>query len=260
MIKRHVYESSAFVLSSIDYGESDRIVTFFTDRYGKIKGIAKGARRSRKRFANAIELFSHCRILFSKKSKDGLCLIENSDVINHYAGIREHLGKTMAAAYMIELTDRFAVEGKRSSKVFCLLQDFFAFLEGQQYCEECLRFFELRLMQLSGYDPVLEGCVCCNTPLDDMEAPCFSAPDGGILCRKCSRQRADTIPVSMGTLKLLLMSKEMDMEKINRLILSRKSAQESRAILESFIRFTLGRELQSARILREIEQLTNRRD
>jgi len=260
MMKRRVYEASAFVLSSIDYGESDRIVTLFTDDYGKIRGIAKGARRSRRRFANAIELFSHCRILFSRKSRDGLCLVENSDVIDHYAGIREHLGKTMAAAYMIELTDRFAVEGKRSRKVFRLLQDFFTFLEGQRYCEECLRFFELRLMQLSGYDPVLEGCVCCSTPLDDMEAPCFCAADGGVLCRKCSHRRADTIPVSVGTLKLLLMSKEMDMEKINRLILSRQSSRESRAILESFIRFTLGRELQSARILREIEQLTDQLD
>jgi len=260
MIQRRVYEASAFVLSSIDYGESDRIVTLFTDHYGKIRGIAKGARRSRRRFANAIELFSHCRILFSRKNRDGLCLLENSDVIDHYAGIREHLGKTMAAAYMIELTDRFAVEGKRSRKVFRLLQDFFTFLEGQRYCEECLRFFELRLMQLSGYDPVLRECVCCNTPLDDMEAPCFCAADGGVLCRKCSHRRADTIPVSVGTLKLLLMSKEMDMEKIHRLILSRQSSRESRAILESFIRFTLGRELQSARILREIEQLTDQLD
>lgn len=255
MMKRHVYEASAFVLSSIDYGESDRIVTLFTDRYGKIKGIAKGARRSRKRFANTIELFSHCNIHFSRNSRAGLFLIENSDVIDHYAGIREELEKTMAASYMIELADQFTLEGKKSSKMFRLLQDFFRFLEGQRYSEECLRFFELRLMQLSGYDPVLQGCVCCNTPLDDMVAPCFSAADGGIMCRNCMHHHTDSIPVSVGTLKILLMGKEMEMGKIHRLSLSRQSSRESKAIMESFIRFTLGRELKSARILREISRL-----
>ena len=51
------YQTEAIVLRLLDYGESDRIVTFCTNGYGKVRGIAKGARRSRKRFANALEPF-----------------------------------------------------------------------------------------------------------------------------------------------------------------------------------------------------------
>ncbi|MBN2570001.1 MAG: DNA repair protein RecO [Deltaproteobacteria bacterium] len=255
MINRTIYEASAFVLSSLDYGESDRIVTFFTDRYGKIRGIAKGARRSQKRFANAIELFSYTRILFSRNRRDGLFLIENSDVIDHHPKIRESLEKTMAASYMIELTEQFALEGKSSKKIFCLLQDFFLFLKGERFTEEFLRFFELRLMKLSGYDPILEGCVNCKTPLDKIENPFFSAVDGGIVCKNCNRECAYSIPVSIGTLRTLLAGKEMEMEKIHRLNLSRQSSMESRLILENFIKFILGKELKSLRILREIQQL-----
>jgi len=255
MIKRPIYEASAFVLSFFDYGESDRIVTFFTDKYGKIKGIAKGARRSKKRFANAIELFSHSKIFFSRNRKDGLFLIENSDVINHYPKIREDLEKTMAASYIIELIDHFTVEGKNSKKTFSLLKDFFEFLDREKFTEEFLRFFELRLIKLSGYEPVLEVCVACNTPLDEIREPCFSAADGGIVCVECSRQRPGSLPVSVGTLKMLLMGKEMEMEKIHRLNLSRQSSRESKAILESFIQFILGKELKSVRILKEIKSL-----
>ncbi len=255
MMKRTTYEASAFVLSSLDYGESDRIVTFFTDRYGKIKGIAKGARRSQKRFANAIELFSLSKILFSRNRTNGLFFIENSDVIDHYPKIREDLEKTMAASYMIELTEQFTVEGRSSRKTFCLLRDFFQFLEGEQFTEECLRFFELRLIKLSGYDPILGECVVCNTPLDEIKTPCFSAADGGIVCLNCNQQNTNALPVSVGTVKMLLMGKEMEMAKIHRLNLSRQSSRESKAILESFIQFILGRELKSVRILREIQRL-----
>ena len=57
MNKRTSHKTEAIVLRCLDYGESDRIVTFYTRDYGKLRGIAKGARRSRKRFANALELF-----------------------------------------------------------------------------------------------------------------------------------------------------------------------------------------------------------
>jgi DNA repair protein RecO (recombination protein O) len=57
-----LYTTHAIVIRVSNYGESDKIVTFFTRDFGKIKGIAKGARRSRKRFQNALDLFSHLRL------------------------------------------------------------------------------------------------------------------------------------------------------------------------------------------------------
>ena len=65
-------QTEAIVLRLLDYGESDRIVTFSTADFGKIRGIAKGARRSRKRFTNALEPFCHSRMIFSRKNPDSL--------------------------------------------------------------------------------------------------------------------------------------------------------------------------------------------
>jgi len=76
MNTRVVHKTSAIVIHSLDYGESDRIVTFYSSDFGKIKGIAKGARRSKIRFSNALEPRRYCNIIFSKKGRGTLALIE----------------------------------------------------------------------------------------------------------------------------------------------------------------------------------------
>ena len=105
-------QTEAIVLRLLDYGESDRIVTFSTADFGKIRGIAKGARRSRKRFTNALEPFCHSRMMFSRKSPDSLALIEECDVLCHFPSIRADLEKTLVASCLIELTDHFTPGAK----------------------------------------------------------------------------------------------------------------------------------------------------
>ena len=146
---RTALRTEAIVLRTIDYGESDRIVTFCTADFGKIRGIAKGARRSRKRFANAIEPFCCSRILFSRRSPDSLALIEGSDVICHFPSIRADLEKTLSASYLIDLTDQFTLEDKKNEELFSLLLGFLRLLEAVPAREALLRIFEIRLLKLS---------------------------------------------------------------------------------------------------------------
>ena len=254
-MKRPSLKTEAFVLRFLNYGESDRIVTFFTKRFGKLKGIAKGARRSRKRFSNAIEPFSHSILLFSRRGEGGLTIIENCDVINHFPGIRSDLEKTMTASYMIDLVDHFTAEGKKNAGIFQLLDNFLELLETGNSVEETTRFFELRLLRLSGYEPVLERCVICNTPLDKINAAFFDATRGGIRCSLCGRGDQNCIPVSAGTIKTLLMGKQTETNRIHRLVLSENALKESRDIFRHFIRHILGKEPKSMRVLDEIRKI-----
>ena len=251
MTRRPTQKTGALVLRFLDYGESDRIVTFYTERFGKLKGIAKGARRSRKRFANALELCTLLDIFFSRKSRDGLSLIEGCDVITHYPAMRETLEASMAALYVIELVDHFTVEGKRNLPLFRLTQDVLGLLEGGTHIEETLRIFELRLLKLSGYDPFLEQCGLCMTPLDKMTAPSFHAATGGVRCRRCTGENGYSVPVSVGTLKTLLLGKTIDIDKIPRLAFSERTLKESSLMLGTFIRHILGKELKSLRVLNQ---------
>lgn len=252
---RAQYRTEAIVLRVIDYGESDRIVTFCTQDFGKIKGIAKGARRSRKRFANALEPFSCSRIQFSRRGPDSLALIEGCDILSHFPLIRADLEKTLAASYLIDLTDQFTPEDKKSEASFFLLQDFLRCLEGTAITDALLRFFEIRLLKVSGYDPVLGHCLRCQAPIGQQASYCFDAAKGGLTCSLCGPESPEAIPVSLGTIRTLLLGREMEMGRLGRLLLSGRSADESRRLLAYFIRHILGRELKSVHVLNEIRRL-----
>jgi DNA repair protein RecO (recombination protein O) len=113
------------VIRSLNYGESDRIVTFFTKDFGKIKGIAKGARRSRKRFQNALGLFSHLRLIFFDREGMGLARVESGDILHTFPRIRENLTKIYHGNYFLELVNEMAGERERNLEAFDLLLAFF---------------------------------------------------------------------------------------------------------------------------------------
>ena len=255
MNPRVSYKTEAIVLRSIDYGESDKIVTFYTSEFGKVKGIAKGARRSKKRFANVLELFSRLQLLFSRRNYDSLTLIEEGSVIDSYPPIRNDLHKTLFASYMMDITDHFTVENKKNAELFRLVQDFLNLMTLGDASEDIIRFFEIRLLKLAGYEPVLDRCVTCRTPVGNGDFYHFSVQDGGLKCGVCSPQSYSSLRVSMGTVKSLLLGKEMEKQNLCRLSLSEQSARESRLLLGRFIEHLLGKEVKSLHVIREIHEM-----
>ena len=246
--------TDAFVLRFIDYGESDRIVTFYSSDFGKLKGIAKGARRSRKRFANALEPFTRDRILFSRKSQGQLSLIESADVVDHFPGIRGDLERTLIASYFIDLADSFTVEGKNLPELFPLLTEFLGIIETGRFKPPVVRFFEVRLLKIAGYEPVLDRCTSCSRPLENSSRYRFHPAEGGLRCTRCETGASHGFPVSPGTAKSLLIGGAADPKILDRILLTERSAEESRRMLSAFIRHLLGHEPKSFRILEEISK------
>lgn len=249
------YETEAIVLRHLDYGESDRIITFYTADFGKVKGIAKGARRSQKRFANTLEPFSHIQLLFSRRHQEGLALIEAGKVINHYARIRGHLNKTLYASYLVDITDQFTMENKINGGLFRLVGDFLELLDTGSAAEDLVRFFEMRLLRLVGYEPLLDRCLICHAPVTNGAMYHFSVREGGLKCGLCAPTGYDSLCVSPGTIKSMLLGKDLERDKLCRLILSEQCARESRHFLERFIAHLLGKELKSLQVIREIREL-----
>jgi DNA repair protein RecO (recombination protein O) len=255
MKPRISYKTEAIVLHTLDYGESDRIVTFYTAEFGKVKGIAKGARRSKKRFANALETFTCLELLFSRRSPDGLAFLEEGKVINPFAGIGNDLMKTLYASYLVELTEQFTVESKKNTALFFLLQGFLELLDEGRASEDLVRFFEMRLLTLAGYEPALDRCLACKVPADGADQYHFSVQEGGIKCARCSPRDAHILGLSLGTIRSLLLAKDMERGKLIRLTLTEQCANESRTVLRHFIEHLLGKEVKSLRVIREIHEM-----
>ena len=255
MSARTTHKTLAVVLHSLDYGESDRIVTFYTADFGKLKGIAKGARRSRRRFVNALEPFCCSQILFSRKSLEMLALIESCDVVHHYPKIRGDLEKTLIASSVIELVEAFTTEGKANDRLFETLQDFLRLLDEGKRREGLLPFFTMRLLKLTGYEPALDRCLHCKASIGGGEPYRFSPGRGGLLCRSCYGSASDAFPVSLGTIKTLLLGKDIAPEKIGRVVLSARSVLECEQILNRFVAYLLGKELKSVAVANEIRKM-----
>ncbi len=113
-----LYTTHAIVIRCLPYGESDKIVTFFTKNFGKLKAIAKGARRSKKRFQNALELFTYVRLIFFDREGMGMVRAEGCDILNSFPNIREDLKKIIYGNYLLELVNEMAMEREENSEAF----------------------------------------------------------------------------------------------------------------------------------------------
>src|SRR2546430_13573204 len=101
----------AIVLRARDYSESDRIVTLLTRDFGKLAGIAKGAKASRRRFERKLETFSHVMLYFRRRPHGQLVFItraEAADLAQHV--LDDDLAKIALGSYMLELTDALTTE------------------------------------------------------------------------------------------------------------------------------------------------------
>lgn len=250
-----LYITEAVVISSMDFGESDKILTFYTSSFGRLKGIAKGAKRSKKRFGINLEPFSLVRLHFFEKKEDSLVRVSSSDLINPFQGIRDDLFKIAYGSYMLELVDKLAPERARCPELFKLLTDFLGILEARGVTEDLLRVFEVRLLDDLGLRPHVSDCVICHNSLVVGTKVRFSHEKGGALCNICVKGLPMTIPVSMGVLKTLEMAIKIEPLKIPRLVFSREASDESKEILRGFIRFHTGRELKSLEFIEKIKDI-----
>lgn len=249
-----LYTTHAIVIRSSNYGESDKILTFFTRDFGKIKGIAKGARRSRKRFQNALDLFSHLRLIFFDREGKGLVRAEGCDILNSFPHIRENLKKIFYGNYFLELVNEMAGEYEANPEAFDLLLSFLLTLEEMEPQEEQLRMFEIRMLSLFGYRPNMRRCDVCKKDWEDLKEASvfFSLEKGALMCEKCSKACNNLIPLSLGTARLIERISQMELSKIHRLRFTPQALLESRELLPKFITYQLGKELKSLKALKEI--------
>lgn len=178
----HFEKLQAFVLSNSDYGESDRIVSLFTLEYGRLKGFARGARNSRKRFGPALEPLA--RIDVQLNHKDGLSSLRSADVITLYSGIRAELGAIAQGLYACELVECLTPEGHPLPRLYRLLAAYLERLDTGLSEESDRRMFEINVLNILGYRPSLEECSRCGSPYGTGGA--LIQHGGELVCRFCA--------------------------------------------------------------------------
>lgn len=247
-MKRGLYRDEAVILNSFDYGESDRILAFYTPRYGKIKGIAKGARRSKRRFVGNIEPASLIKLIFFHNGKSELVRVEDATLIDGFHTLKADIDLLSHGCYFVELASEMTREGVALPEVFSLLACFLKALDGGAEPGTLARFFEIRLLSMLGYLPHLSGCIICKNP-NNAGIKKFSSERGGVVCGMCSTGLNGLHPISPATAATLILSMKLDAEKLPRLKTAPSFVEESERLLYDFIRHQIGKELKTKKFL-----------
>jgi len=193
----------AFVLRTRPYGESDRIVTLLTEHHGKVTGIAKGARNSRRRFAGTLEPFVHIRAVFQQRPSSDLVFLLRCELLDALQGFRRDLGRFTAGSYVLDLTDRMVLGPESGSGVYRLVAETLGLLDHGAPAEPLLRAFEMRLLGLAGWGPALDRCRTCETDVGPAETMYLGADRAGLLCRSCVPPETPVRPVGAAVLREL---------------------------------------------------------
>ncbi len=239
---------SSIIMDMIELRESDLLVTFFTKEKGKLKGIAKGAKRSKKRFFNCLDLFCFVDMeLENKKNKD-LWFLHSCKLIEPFNKIRENYTSYVLASYMIELIDILFPIGVTDELMFKTIVKSLNMLHNKYNCELVLINFEAKIMSIGGYRINLERCQNCGRPYQGKGKGVFVAYKGGIVCLKCFRHKYDSVllePEAIQNLRFL----QSPYSSINTMKIKKSILSQIKEVLKLHIEFTLGNKLRSKRFI-----------
>ncbi len=196
------HSSEAVVLRWRSYGESDKIVTFLTRDFGKITGIGKGAKNSRRRFPNSLESMARVRVHFRQKAEASLAFLESCELLS--ASTTPMDPERLAyGAYLTELAEQFTVEWSPAEETFSLLDEALQVLERSPATASFLRAYELKLLQYAGFGSPLERCVQCGNDLNENEICYFGTMTATFQCQQCGVGNDTHTPIAATLLAML---------------------------------------------------------
>lgn len=245
-----LFRSEAIVLRHLDYGESDRIVTFFAPGHGRLRGFARGARNSRRRFAASLEPFADVILHWTPPRSGGLVTLKESELVDLRVGLRADLAAIALAGYACELIEALFAEGEAQDEVYGLLKALLDFLAVAGGSPAARLLFELRLLNLSGYIPHLLHCSACFGSLPGPRVS-FSARCGGSLCPDCAgREGGLSLELlTLGSISRLIHAPATVFAGIR---LGERTLREGRELVANALECHLSRPLRSQSFLERI--------
>ena len=246
-----MYKTEAIVLRGRRLGEADRILTLYTPGFGKIDAKAKGVRKTTSRMSGHLQPLTRCMLQLAQGHASDV--VTGCETLESFQGIRDDLERLSRALYACELVDRMLPDRLPGYVTYRLLLDTLRRLENDENADSVLRFFEMRLMDQSGFRPQLEVCVACSQALPP-EQNFFAPQAGGVVCRACVPGLAGPRVLSLNGLKVLRLLQRGPYNDIARLKMAPELAEEVERHLRSYIVTVLERDVNSAAFIEKLRR------
>ena len=245
MSRFRTYRTEGVVIRQMPLGEADRILTLCSPDMGKVRAVAKGVRRTKSKLGGHLELLNRASV--SVAIGRNLDTISEASAISTFGGIREDLGRVSRAMYVAELVDTFSMEGNGNRSIYHLLLNTLLWLERANSPDLLIRWFEMRLLECSGYMPELVNCVECREWLEPADH-LFVCDAGGVICPNCRTASSGALlPLPINAMKTLrFIQRELQFDNVETLSVSGQILKDMERLMRAYIRHIAEREVRSA--------------
>lgn len=240
--------SSAIILRTRPYGDIDVIATFLSRDFGKLTGIGKGAKHSRRRFVNCLEPFARVKVFFRLKPGATLAFLERCEL--------QHSGYEMAVptrfaygSYLSELVDLLTHEADPIADVYDLFETTLDQIEVGPATSSLLRSFEMHLLGALGYGPPLRQCASCAEPFGAGEPVFYDAVQEQVLCRRCATDGPQMLRFASETMTTLADLQGLSVPESRGLVLPPQTAREAAMFTGHLLAAHLPRPLKSLELI-----------
>lgn len=232
-----LHKLNGIVIRTLDHGEGNKIVTLYTETLGKVSVMARGAKKVKSRHSAVTQLFTYGEYTFFKAS--GMGTLNSAEIVHAYHPIRENIMKTAYAAYIVELVDRIITEeDEGSTGLFNQLKGALDAIEADKDAAIVTHIFELKMLYVAGYAPVLDRCVSCGQV--DRPFRGFDLSSGGLVCLSCAAEEGRSIvKASERTMKLARLLQQTNLNRLGQITVSAQTKSEllrfMRALIDEYV-------------------------
>jgi DNA repair protein RecO (recombination protein O) len=226
-------KTEGIILRRIRLGETSKILTVLTPSMGKVKVVAKGARKPKHRFGSGMEPFTVCALVFYHRENRDLQMLSQCDTLEDFPQFPRDLSRFAYGSGVLELADKAVLGIESTGLVYALVVEAIIRMAAARV-EDLPRLwwaYQLRLLDVLGYRPELGACESCGRAVSGRQVH-FAPQAGGVRCSQC-RAGAET-PVSGGSLRALQFLAETPWDEIRSLRVSRRQAGEIDNLLSRF--------------------------
>ena len=172
------------VLRTTPLRESDLLVVLYTDRHGRVTAVARGARKSRRRFAGALSLLVLARYRLGRRPRGELWGLESAEVVREWTHLASDVVAVAHASYVAELVDALLPAEAPEPRALEIIVALWDALAAGGPSPAALRAVEIALLDLAGHSPAIERCAACGRELGP--GAVFDPQRGGAICRGCA--------------------------------------------------------------------------
>lgn len=247
-------KTDAIVLRTVPWSETSLVVTLWTEGFGKISAIAKGARRLKSPFESALDLLSRSSVVFLAKTGDSLDLLTEAKLQRRFRSAGRGLLPLYCGFHAVELTHVLTEHHQPIPGWMDWLSRTLTALDDGA-CESSVTLqFELHALQMLGLLPSLTQCVGCGTPIDlDRPTVALTTSGGGVACPTCSPIHRNVLRIQTQTVRVLQRASEASLNDLE-FSIPAPVRSETRFVMEHILNPLSDRRLRLLPFLEELKR------